>query len=70
MAKKGRGWIEGGRISPPELCGEWLFFYFSNGGDVVVVVGGGCAAVPLSLDGVNYTERQMVSITQGGTAAA
>ena len=36
------------------------FFYFSNGGDVVV------RSVPLSLDGVNYTEpRQMVSITQG-----
>ena len=37
------------------------FFYFSNGGDVVA----GECAVPLSLDGVNYTEpRQMVSITQ------
>ena len=46
---------------------EWLFFYFGNGGDVVAVaaVGGECA-VPLSLDGVNYMERQMVSITQGG----
>ena len=58
MAKKGRrdGSREGGHISPllPELCREWLFFYFSNGGDVVAVV---LRSVPLSLDGVNYTER-------------